>query len=245
LDLRLLVEREATAEERAAVDAVLGAPESAWEGGARRHVDSHVALGGHEARGRRHLLLPVLQAVQERVGWISRGALDYVCERLTVPPADAHGVATFYALLSVHPRPPRTIHVCEDLACRCAGSDALIAQLEERFGAEEELSADGSATWLRSPCLGQCDRAPAALVADAGAAPREAVLAPVDVAGLLDVLDGGEPTPPAPRARSTPTAPRAVTRRSAARSSSVPRASSARSRTRASSAAAARPSPPG
>ena len=38
--------------------------------------------------------------VQERVGWISEGGLNYVCARLTVPPADAYGVATFYALLS-------------------------------------------------------------------------------------------------------------------------------------------------
>ena len=80
-------------------------------------------------------------------------------------------MATFYALLAVEPRPPRVVHVCEDLACRCHGSQELIAQLEERFGGEGELSDDGSATWYRSPCLGQCDRAPAALVADAGEAP--------------------------------------------------------------------------
>ena len=55
-------------------------------------------------------------------------------ERLTVPPADVYGVATFYALLRVEPRPPRVIHVCEDLACRCNGSQELIAQLEEHFG---------------------------------------------------------------------------------------------------------------
>ena len=36
--------------------------------------------------------------LQERVGWISAGALNYVGERLTVPPAEIYGVATFYAL---------------------------------------------------------------------------------------------------------------------------------------------------
>ena len=90
--------------------------------------------GGHEARSRRHLLLPVLLAVQEHVGWISPGALNHIAERLTVPPADVYGVATFYALLSVEPRPPRVVHVCEDLACRCNGSQELIAQLEEHLG---------------------------------------------------------------------------------------------------------------
>ena len=114
---------------------------------------------------------------------------------MTIPPADAYGVATFYAMLAVEPRPARVVHVCEDLACRCNGSDELIAQLEERFGGEGELSADGSATWYRSPCLGQCDRAPAALVGDAGDEPRERTLAPVTAAAVLDVLAGGEPGP--------------------------------------------------
>ena len=53
----------------------------------------------------RHLLLPALQALQARVGWISEGGLGYVCDRLNVPPADAWGVATFYALLATSPRP--------------------------------------------------------------------------------------------------------------------------------------------
>ena len=98
MDLRLTAKVAATDEERAAVDEVLGPPPSQWEGGARRAEDAHVAYGGHAARARRHLLITVLHAVQERIGWISPGALDYVSERLTVPPAEAYGVASFYAL---------------------------------------------------------------------------------------------------------------------------------------------------
>ena len=59
-----------------------------------RRRTRHVARGGHAARAQRHLLLPALHAVQARVGWISPGALDYVCRRLDVPPAEAYGVAT-------------------------------------------------------------------------------------------------------------------------------------------------------
>ena len=50
---------------------------------------------------RRHLLLPVLHAVQARIGWISPGALNYICQRLDVPPAEAYGVASFYAMFSL------------------------------------------------------------------------------------------------------------------------------------------------
>src|SRR5919201_4757844 len=152
----------ATVAEREAVDSVLGPAVSRWEGGERSfEFEGHIAHGGHEARERRHLLLPILLAMQARVGWISEGALEHIGERLTVPHADIYGVATFYGLLSVEPRAPRVVHVCEDIACRCAGSQELIATLEERLGPE---AGEGDVTWLRAPCLGQCDRAPAALI---------------------------------------------------------------------------------
>ncbi len=198
MDIHLVPGAEETPAERAAVDDVLGLPESGWDGGVRRGgAAGNTAHGGHDARGRRHLLLPALWALQERVGWISPGGLNYVCRRLTIPPADAYGVATFYALLAVEPRPPRVVHVCEDIACRCHGSQELIAQLEERFGGEGELSDDGSATWYRSPCLGQCDRAPAAMLTVAGDRPEECVCAPTSAAGVLGVLAGAE-APPEP-----------------------------------------------
>jgi formate dehydrogenase iron-sulfur subunit len=96
-------------------------------------------------------------------------------------------------MLATDPRPPRVIHVCEDLACKCVGSDDLIAQLEERFGPEGDLSDDGSATWFRSPCLGQCDRAPAALVTVASSTePEEHVLAPATAGDVLAALAGDD-----------------------------------------------------
>jgi NADH-quinone oxidoreductase subunit F len=75
-----------------------------------------------------------------------------------------------------------------------------VAQLEERFGPEGELSDDGSATWLRSPCLGRCDVAPAAMLSVAGDTPLERAQAPVTATTLLELLAGGDaaPSPPAP-----------------------------------------------
>ena len=250
IDLKLVPLAEPTAAERAALDAVVGPPTSGWDGGARADgVEGNTASGGHAARARRHLLLPALWSLQERIGWISPGGLNELCRRLTVPPADAYGVATFYALFALEPRPPRVVHVCDDVACRCRGALELIGELEERFGLEGELSADGSATWFRSPCLGQCDRAPAALVAVAGDPPLHRTQAPTSAADVLALLGGGEPAPApvsaVPRrvtrrsvscggsASSTPrasptTAPTGATRPSAGRSSSAPRACCAR-----------------
>ena len=83
--------------------------------------DHFLARGGAALRELRHLLLPTLHAVNDRVGWISRGAINYIAERLDVAPAEIYGVATFYALFSLDERPARQVHVCVDLACRAAG----------------------------------------------------------------------------------------------------------------------------
>ncbi|MGW8743333.1 NAD(P)H-dependent oxidoreductase subunit E [Streptomyces sp. NPDC055794] len=157
-----------TDEERAAVDALLGPPESSWEGADRSDADLRWARGGREARDRRDLLLPGLHALNDRIGWISEGALDYLCRRLTVPPAEAYGVATFYAMFSVRPRPATVLHVCTDLACTTAGAGELCAAVEARLGPESGVKVE------RSPCLGLCERAPAALAIRAGTPARPA-----------------------------------------------------------------------
>jgi NADH-quinone oxidoreductase subunit F len=161
-----------TSDERDAVDALLGPPESGWSGGARDAVrDSRVSRGGvADARDRRDLLLPALHAVQDRIGWISRGALNYVCRRLTVPPAEAWGVVTFYHLFKTEPAPPAIAHVCDDIACRLHRAEAICAALEKR---DEDVGQTG---WQRSPCLGQCDRAPVALIIRAGSPPSASTM---------------------------------------------------------------------
>ncbi|MFA3835792.1 NAD(P)H-dependent oxidoreductase subunit E [Streptomyces aureus] len=156
-----------TDEEREAVDALLGPPGSAWETAfgdstVRSDADLRWARGGRAARERRDLLLPGLHAVNDRVGWISEGALDYLCRRLTVPPAEAYGVATFYSMFSVKPRPATVLHVCTDVACAAAGSAELCAGVEGRLQLGSGVAVE------RSPCLGLCERAPAALVVRAG-----------------------------------------------------------------------------
>ena len=171
--------------ERAAVDAVLGPPDSGWVGGTRDpRIDGHAARGGHATRARRSELLPALHAVQSRIGWISQPALNYISRRLAVAPAEAYGVATFYALYATTPRPPVVAHVCDDIACRLAGAEGLCADLTRALGPAGQPSADGRRTWARSPCLGLCDAAPAAMLTVAGEDPERFVAGPVDAAGI-------------------------------------------------------------
>ncbi|GAA2485410.1 NADH-ubiquinone oxidoreductase-F iron-sulfur binding region domain-containing protein [Streptomyces longisporus] len=183
-----------TDDERAAVDALLGPPESSWEGADRSDADLRWARGGRAARERRDLLLPGLHAVNDRIGWISEGALDYLCRRLTVPPAEAYGVATFYAMFSVRPRPATVLHVCTDLACAGAGAPELCAGIEARLGPGSGVSVQ------RSPCLGLCERAPAALAIKAGDPVRTAVSAPATVEAAVLAASAPDSAPEEPPA---------------------------------------------
>ncbi len=153
MDLHLIPNAVADDAERAAVDALIGAPETRLGERNRQNADadSFLGRGGHEPREQRHLLLPVLEAVQRRVGYITPGALNYICQRLEVPPAEAYGVATFYALIYVDPTPPSLAHVCDDLACRMKGGLELCEALEQRFGPMNEPALNGEATWKHSP----------------------------------------------------------------------------------------------
>jgi NADH-quinone oxidoreductase subunit F len=96
----------------------------------------------------------VEQLAQRRVGWVSEGALGYASRRLSVPPAEAYGVASFYALLALEERPADVTHACTDLSCALKGATV---------GPGEQPS----------PCLGLCERAPAKYRTVAGETPFE------------------------------------------------------------------------
>jgi NADH-quinone oxidoreductase subunit F len=220
MDLHI-VGGEPTDEERAAVDGLLGPPPSGWQGGARDiGRDGRTAPGGRAVTGDRHRLLPAFHAVQDRVGWVSRGALNYICRRLSVPPAEAWGVLTFYHLLGTSARPRTMVHVCDDIACRLHGAERLCQDLEVRLGAPlggghpaaahdqpggghttvPAPDAEGSLAWQRSPCLGQCDAGSAALVTRAGEAHARFVFGPIPSAQAL--LDAAVAAPFVPGART-------------------------------------------
>jgi NADH-quinone oxidoreductase subunit F len=168
VDIRHL-EVPPTQDERAAIDALLG-PDP-----------GEVSVPFREAVRRRRLLLPALHALQDRVGRVTEGGLGYVCRRLHVPPAEAYGVASFYALYVMDERPAVLAHVCDDVACRLRGADRVVDELEsgplpEGTGVE------------RSPCLGLCEQAPAALLLVPGAPPVQALWGPVDAGSVREAL---------------------------------------------------------
>ena len=147
----------ATESEEAAVDEALRA--RGVDPVVRPETERLYTSGTARRRERRHYLLPALHALQNAAGWISPGGINYVAEVLGVPPAEAFGVATFYDLFRTEPPDHEgdTFHVCVDAACQIAGYDDLAASVEASGGHVH-----------RSPCLGQCERAPALFVQGSG-----------------------------------------------------------------------------
>ncbi len=143
-------------------------------------TERFVRGGGRRRHERRHLLLPALHALQRAKGWVSPGGLNHVADLLQVPPAEAYGVATFYAMLrtTAPDRPGDIHHVCVDPACAINGSAELLSGLD-----------DSGKRAHRSPCLGQCDRAPATFV--------QGVAAPDAIVHRLD--PGAESRAPIPQ----------------------------------------------
>jgi len=176
----------ATDDERRAVDAVLGLPQG------------DPTLSASQAKARRTFLLPALLSLQTRIGHLSKGGLGYACRRLGVPPAEGFAVASFYALIALSERPRAFAHVCDDLACLAAGAKQLCQKLEASLGAPAHVHHRAEAPhekpqpahWQKSPCLGLCEQAPAALVTVAGDSPVEQAFGHATPERIAAALEG-------------------------------------------------------
>ena len=131
--------------ERAAVDGVLGPPESRL---GRRAAGGRASTGTRPAAATRPRATLAAAARPARRPGPDRldqpaGARTTSRKRLAVPPAEAYGVATFYALYATKPRPPVVAHVCDDIACRIAGAEGICDDLRRTLGEAGEPSRDG------------------------------------------------------------------------------------------------------
>lgn len=123
-------------------------------------IESYIPLG-------RSGLLPALHAAQNLYGWLSEPVAAEVARTLHVPLADVHGVIEFYTLFHNEKVGKRIIRVCTDPACGLKGADQVLEHLCSHHHIEPgETTRDGRVTIERSPCLGLCEAAPAALVDD-------------------------------------------------------------------------------
>lgn len=112
-------------------------------------------------------LLPALFLAQAEFGWISVKVMDYLADRLELPPSKVLSTATFYTMYNKQPVGKCHVQVCTTLSCAFRGGYELIEKLEDRLEMKlGETTPDGNWTLTEVECLASCGTAPMFQVTD-------------------------------------------------------------------------------
>lgn len=110
-------------------------------------------------------LIPLLQKVQERFGYIPPEAIEPIAETLGLYPSEVQGVITFYAGFSMEPKGKCVLKVCRGTACHVKGGKSVLRLIENDLDLKDgETSPDYQFTLETAACLGACFLAPAMMV---------------------------------------------------------------------------------
>jgi [NiFe] hydrogenase diaphorase moiety large subunit len=138
----------------------------------------------------RHRMIDIVRGVQERLGHVSGEAMEQIASRVGSHRVEVESVVSFYSFFTDQPRGKIVIRLCDDIIDRMAGAE----QVEQVFSAElgiaiGETTPDGRITLERTPCIGMCDQAPAALINDVVVTSLNTDRARDIVRGLQDHMD--------------------------------------------------------
>ena len=118
-------------------------------------------------RGKQGALIPVLEKVQEVLGYLPRAIQRRVAEGLNIPVAKVYGVVSFYSLFTMTPRGRHNIRVCLGTACYVRGGQKIFKNLSDVLGIKHGGCTEDKRFSLETVrCLGVCGLAPV-IVADA------------------------------------------------------------------------------
>lgn len=113
-------------------------------------------------------LLPILHAVQDRLGYVPEAGVPLVAQALNLSRAEVHGVLSYYHHFRTSPPGRHVVQVCRAEACQSRGAEALWAHACSRLGCADSehgaTNADASVTLLPVYCLGLCASSPAIVV---------------------------------------------------------------------------------
>jgi NADH-quinone oxidoreductase F subunit len=107
-------------------------------------------------------LMPVLQEVQEVVGYLPAAVQNRIATSLKVPGSDIFGTMSFYSMFTWEPKGKYVVRMCQSPPCHLNGSENMLQALQEELGVQVgQTTADGLFTLELSACLGVCEVAPA------------------------------------------------------------------------------------
>ncbi len=131
-------------------------------------------------------LVPILQEVQERLGYIPTLAMEMIATALNLPPVDVYGPATFYNQFRLVPPGKYQFKVCMGTACYMAGGQIALDSFERRLNIKEgETTPDREFGLEHVTCVGCCTLAPVVMIGDQ----VEGHVTPTRVDGILLAYD--------------------------------------------------------
>jgi len=115
--------------------------------------------------GQRGALVPVLQKVQEALGYLPAEAISEIALFLRLSESEVYGVATFYAQFRFERQGEHSVRVCQGTACHVRGSRRILEAVQRELGIQPgETSEDYKFSLERVACFGSCALAPVMVV---------------------------------------------------------------------------------
>jgi len=116
-------------------------------------------------KGKKGGLVPVLQKVQEKLGYLPPEAMETISQELKLPLAEVYGVATFYAQFHLNPRGKYIVRVCRGTACHVRGSLKIMDKFKELLKVKDNETTDDLLFTLEPvACIGACGLAPVIMI---------------------------------------------------------------------------------
>lgn len=110
-------------------------------------------------------LIPILQEIQERIGYLPEEAMQKVAQFLKLPESVVYGVSTFYAQFRLVPSGRKIVRVCRGTACYVRGGVRILREVEKHLGIRaEETTTDLEYTLETIACFGSCALAPVVVI---------------------------------------------------------------------------------
>ena len=128
-------------------------------------------------------LLPLLHAIQAKIGYVPPESVAAIAKGLNLSRAEVHGVISFYHDFRSAPAGRHVLQICRAEACQAMGSRVLEAHAKDILGIDfGGTTLDGAVSLEPVYCLGNCACSPSVRIDDA-------IHARVDAARLDVLLD--------------------------------------------------------
>jgi NADH-quinone oxidoreductase subunit E len=126
-------------------------------------IDREIAK--YPAGQQQSAVMAALAIAQEELGWLPGEAIEFVANRLRLPPIAAYEVASFYNMYDLEPVGKYKLTVCTNLPCMLSGGVDSAEYLKKKLGVGfNETTPDGRFTLKEGECMGACGDAPVMLV---------------------------------------------------------------------------------